>query len=142
MAGDFKFILKRSERQGPSFNSNTSRGFNFCIVDIGINEISLSSQKFTWARRGSSLSMALLDKFFCDDSWDSHFPHHSLMSLLRIISDHSPLSSSLLPLLLLTILSSDLSHTGFNMRTSFRLLKNDGMRYHLKAMPTKIGNVR
>lgn len=89
IGGYFNAIIKRGERGGVTLNTNKSRGFFKMIHDIGLNEIKLGGRLYTWARGG--LSMALLERFFTDDSWDLLHPNCTVSLLPWFISDHNPL---------------------------------------------------
>jgi hypothetical protein len=137
VAGDFNIIRNISSRQGPSFSINTSRGFNSCIAYTEINEIALPSRKFIWAGGGSSLSMPLLHRLFCDDSWDNHFsiiPSHVYPKSCLIIAY---LFSILPPTPPLKLKYSDLNPIGCNMRSFMNFLKHGGMRSPWEAMLVK-----
>lgn len=88
VSGDFNAIRYRTEKSGLPFVCRLSREFNSFIQNADLNEFSLPDRKYTWT---NGRHFALLDRFFCTNSFVDIFPHSEVSSVSSYGSDHCPL---------------------------------------------------
>jgi endonuclease/exonuclease/phosphatase family metal-dependent hydrolase len=90
LAGDFNSVRFPHERN--SFHGCTNEAlFNDTIRDMAIQELSILNRSFTWSNMQSPPVHNKLDRIFTNALWDEFWLDSSLLSLLRITSDHYPL---------------------------------------------------
>ncbi|KAJ1269543.1 hypothetical protein BS78_07G219600 [Paspalum vaginatum] len=87
--GDFNFVYKATDKN----NNRLCPKLTTQIRDTldGPSEIPLPNRKFTWSHQRSNPTMAKLDRFFCNEEWESTFSAHGLQALSSSLSDHYPL---------------------------------------------------
>lgn len=64
-------------------------------LDIcGLHDLPYTGPRFTWSnkRQGDNLIFARLDRFVCNQAWQSIFPHAEALNLEFAGSDHRPIS--------------------------------------------------
>jgi hypothetical protein len=64
--------------------------FNAAISNLGVEELKLYGNKFTWINKQESPMLERLDWFFASSSWITNYSGSSVQTLSRDISDHNP----------------------------------------------------
>jgi endonuclease/exonuclease/phosphatase family metal-dependent hydrolase len=64
--------------------------FNLAISQLGLQEIPLKGQTFTWSNMQRQPLLEKLDWCFVSPAWSSNFPAASALTLARGASDHVP----------------------------------------------------
>ncbi|XP_048232195.1 uncharacterized protein LOC125370487 [Ricinus communis] len=96
--GDFNGIMWSLEKMGGSLRANGAiRRFREAVEEYGLMNLGYEGNSFTWTngQHGSGNIMERLDRVLANDSWCVLFPCFRVHHLVRIRSDHSPLSMSL-----------------------------------------------
>jgi hypothetical protein len=88
--GDFNLIRRTENRNMPGGDVNMMHAFNEAISTLGVIEIPLSGQSFTWSNRQQNPLLERLEWFFMSQSWSLEFPGTRAMTLSRDVSDHVP----------------------------------------------------
>ncbi len=92
--GDFNLTRDPSERTGRTWCGRLMTMFNGLLNDLGLIDIPLGNQSFTWFNLQSAPSLAKLDRFLISPNWDQAFPLSNASVLPRITSDHCPIMLS------------------------------------------------
>jgi exonuclease III len=90
IVGDFNLIRRASDRNRLGGNLQDMLGFNSAISSLGLEELKLYGNKYTWMNKQQSPILERLDWFFASASWLMNYPGSSVQTLSRDVSDHSP----------------------------------------------------
>ena len=90
LAGDFNLIRKPADRNKPGEDLAEMLLFNEALIALGVVELPLHGQRFTWSNKQLSPLLERLDCFFTLQSWTNTFPNTSVSTLTMETSDHSP----------------------------------------------------
>jgi endonuclease/exonuclease/phosphatase family metal-dependent hydrolase len=88
--GDFNLIRRPKNRNKSGGDINLTQAFNEAISNMGIVELPLSSQAYTWPNRQQNPLLERLDWFFISQAWSLEFPRTKAKTLARDVSDHVP----------------------------------------------------
>jgi hypothetical protein len=93
--GGFNLIRRPENRNKPGGDPNLMLAFNEAISKLGIIELPLSGQQFTWTTRQQNPLLERLNCFFIFKSWSLEFPTSMVTTLSRDTSDHVPCAISI-----------------------------------------------
>jgi exonuclease III len=88
--GDFNMIRYPENRNKLGGDPIRMLNFNAAISQLGLQEISLKGQTFTWSNMQRQPFLEKLDWCFVSPAWSSNFPASSAFTLARGASDHVP----------------------------------------------------
>lgn len=88
--GDFNLIRGPQNRNKPGGDINNMFAFNEAISSLGILELPLHGQKYTWTNKQEHALLQRLDWFFTSASWATKFLGTTAHTLSRDTSDHVP----------------------------------------------------
>jgi exonuclease III len=88
--GDFNMIRYPENRNKPGGDPIRMLNFNSAISQLGLQEIPLKGQAFTWSNMQRLALPEKLDWCFVSHAWSSNFPATSAHTLVRGTSDHVP----------------------------------------------------
>jgi hypothetical protein len=86
--GDFNLIRKPVDRNKPGGNVQNMLDFNVVLNNLGLEEIPLSGNKFTWANGQINPLLERLDWFLASITWVTNYPGSAPRTLSRETSDH------------------------------------------------------
>ncbi|KAK1277805.1 hypothetical protein QJS04_geneDACA023753 [Acorus gramineus] len=89
--GDFNVTRFPFDRNREGSISGSMEQFSAWVANVGLLDIPLVNQQFTWSNLRTRPSFARLDRVFIDQAWEEAFPLCILQAQTRICSDHSPL---------------------------------------------------
>jgi exonuclease III len=115
--GDFNMIRYPENCNKQGGDPIRMLNFNAVISQLGLQEIPLRGQAFTWSNMQHLPLLEKLDWCFVSPAWSSNFPAMSAFSLARSTSDHVPWVSTF-NLTFLNRPFSDLKTIGFSLKTS------------------------
>jgi hypothetical protein len=69
IVGDFNLIRRPENRSRPTGDNNLMMAFNEAISKLGVIEIPLSGQEFTWSNKQQQPLLERLDWFFINQAW-------------------------------------------------------------------------
>jgi exonuclease III len=87
IGGDFNIIRRPDEKNNDNYNDRWPFMFNAVIDSLNLRELELSSRKFTWANNMPNQTFEKLDRVLVCTDFEEHFPHTSVHTLNREISD-------------------------------------------------------
>jgi len=90
LAGDFNLNRKPTDRNKPGGDLAEMLHFNEALSALGVVELPLHGQRFTWTNKQLSPLLERLDWFFTSQSWTNSFPITCVTTLTMETSDHSP----------------------------------------------------
>jgi len=90
LAGDFNLIRKPADRNKPGGDLAETLLFNEALIALGVVELPLHGQRFTWSNKQLSPLLERLDCFFTLQSWTNTFPNTFVSTLTMETSDNSP----------------------------------------------------
>lgn len=90
LVGHFNLIQKPEDRNKPGGDIMDMFLFNEAISALGVEELPLNGQRFTWTNKQASPLLECLDWFFTSQSWTNLFPGSKVTSLTMETSDHVP----------------------------------------------------
>ena len=90
LAGDFNLIRKPADRNKPGEDLAEMLLFNEALIALGVVELPLHGQRFTWSNKQLSPLLERLDCFFTLQSWTNTFPNTFVSTLTMETSDNSP----------------------------------------------------
>ena len=90
LAGDFNLIRKPADRNKPGEDLAEMLLFNEALIALGVVELPLHGQRFTWSNKQLSPLLERLDCFFTLQSWTNIFPNTFVSTLTMETSDNSP----------------------------------------------------
>jgi exonuclease III len=90
VVGNFNLIRRPEDRNKPCGNVQDMLNFNAAISALGLEELKLNGNKFTWTNKQSSPLLERLDWFFASVAWLTTYPSSYVSILPREVSDHSP----------------------------------------------------
>lgn len=88
--GDFNFYWSLSNRNSPGGNIADTLIFNDAIGHLGLIELPIKGQAFTWSNMQSDPLLEQLDWFFTSPNWTLEYPNTEVLPLAKITSDHIP----------------------------------------------------
>ncbi|KAF7152135.1 hypothetical protein RHSIM_Rhsim01G0069200 [Rhododendron simsii] len=100
LMGDFNVVRWQNERSDHGYFDATSAGdFNTCLEDIGMEDINTTGFLFTWSNRraGREYCGSRLDRVVVNAQWQHIFTESEAVVLTPGVSDHCPLTVSILP---------------------------------------------
>ena len=86
--GDFNIIYKARDKNNRKLNLRLMRLFRSALNYCELNEIHLQNRKYTWSNERRHLTLVRLDRFFCNEEWDTTFDDHVLHALSSGHLDH------------------------------------------------------
>jgi hypothetical protein len=72
--GDFNLIRSREDRNRAGGNVQDMLAFNIAISNLGLEELKLSGNWYTWSNMQDNPFLERLDWFFASISWMSNYP--------------------------------------------------------------------
>ena len=90
LIGDFNLIRKPADRNKPGEDLAEMLLFNEALIALGVVELPLHGQRFTWSNKQLSPLLERLDYFFTLQSWTNTFPNTFVSTLTMETSDNSP----------------------------------------------------
>ena len=91
VGGDFNTIRFPIERRRGGRISSSMRRFSKVIEDLGLRDILLQGDPFTWRGGRNNGSMSRLDCFLFSDNWEGYFSNAVQTTLPRPVSYHFPI---------------------------------------------------
>jgi endonuclease/exonuclease/phosphatase family metal-dependent hydrolase len=88
--GDFNMIRSPDNRNKPGGDHLRMMSFNLVISQLGLQEIPLKGQAYTWSNMRRQPLLEKLDWCFVSQAWSVTFPATSAFSLPRGTLDHIP----------------------------------------------------
>jgi exonuclease III len=88
--GDFNMIRYPENRNKPGGDPIRMLTFYSAISQLGLQEIPLKGQAFTWSNMQRHPLLEKLDWCFVSQAWSSNFPATSAHTMARGASDHVP----------------------------------------------------
>jgi hypothetical protein len=88
--GDFNMIRSPENRNKLGGDHLRMINFNLAISQLGLQEIPLKGQAYTWSNMQRHPLLEKLDWCFVSHAWSVNFPATSALSLTRGTSDHIP----------------------------------------------------
>ena len=90
LIGDFNFYRSAENRNRPGDNFNDSFIFNNIISHLGLIELPIKGQSYTWSNMQGTSLLEQVDWFFTSVAWTNQYPLTVVLPLARITSDHLP----------------------------------------------------
>jgi hypothetical protein len=90
VVGDFNLIRRAKERNKPGGNVPYMLRFNAAISALGLEELKLNGNRFTWTNKQSSPLLERLNWFFASVAWLTNYPGSSISTFSWDTFDHSP----------------------------------------------------
>lgn len=88
--GDFNLIRSPNDRNKPGGCVNEMLMFNDAISTLGLIEIPLKGNRYTWSNKQEDPLLVRLDWFFTSSNWVTTYPSTMVQALSRDTSDHIP----------------------------------------------------
>jgi hypothetical protein len=95
IASDFNLIRHPENRNKSGGDNNFMMAFNEAISKLGVIEISLSGQEFTWSNKQQQPLLERLDWFFINQAWSLQYPETGAKTMTKDISDHATCAISI-----------------------------------------------
>lgn len=86
--GDFNLIRYPENRNKPGGDINNMFAFNEALSNLGLTELPLHGQKYTWTNKQDHPLLQRLDWFFTSPSWATKYLGTVVTTLSRDTSDH------------------------------------------------------
>lgn len=86
--GDFNLIRHQENRSRPGGNVHNMLDFNLAISHLGVQEIPLHVQSYTWSNKLQHPLLEKLDRCFVFQEWIVQFLGRKASSLSRVVSAH------------------------------------------------------
>jgi hypothetical protein len=90
IVGDFNLYSNPEDRNRDGANFPAMLMFNDAISSLGLTELPLKGQRFTWTNKQHPPLLERLDWFFTSVSWTISYPNTSVSTLTMETSDHVP----------------------------------------------------
>lgn len=90
LVGDFNLYRIPEDRNRPGADFAEMLLFNEAISALGLVELSLKGQRYTWTNKQHPPLLECLDWFFNSTSWTSIYPNTVVSTLAMETSDHVP----------------------------------------------------
>lgn len=90
IVGDFNLYRSPDDRNRSSADINDMLMFNGAISALGLVELPLKGQRYTWTNKQCRPLLERLDWFFTSLSWTLSYPNTSVSTLVMETSDHVP----------------------------------------------------
>lgn len=90
IGGDFNIKRGPHEKNNANYNDRWPFLFNAIIDAFNLRELELSGRQYTWANNLQAPTFEKLDRILSCTDWDLKFPHITVHTLSREISDHTP----------------------------------------------------
>ncbi|KAK1278543.1 hypothetical protein QJS04_geneDACA014435 [Acorus gramineus] len=87
--GDFNVTRFSSDRNKEGSISGSMEQLSAWVANVGLLDIPLVNQQFTWSNLRTQPYFARLDRAFINQAWEEVFPLCILQARTRICSDHS-----------------------------------------------------
>ena len=91
IGGDFHITRRVQERFSLARVTRGMRRFNNFIAAANLMKIPLSNGRFTWSRKGTTVSHSLLDRFLISSTWDDLFANTRVSRQAGTMSDNFPI---------------------------------------------------
>lgn len=88
--GDFNLIRYPENRNKLWGDTNLMLSFNEAISNLGLTELPLQEQRYTWSNKQENPLLERLDWVFTSPSWAIKYPCTSVSTMVRDTSDHVP----------------------------------------------------
>lgn len=88
--GDFNLIRYPENRNKPGGDVNNMLAFNEALSNLGLLELPLHGQRYTWTNKQEHPLLQQLDWFFTSPTWVTKYPGTKVQTLSRDTSDHVP----------------------------------------------------
>lgn len=88
--GDFNMIRTPKNRNKPGGDIQRMLDFNMAISQLGVQEIPLKGQAYTWLNMQRHPLLEKLDWCFVSQAWSMHFSTTAAHSMSKDTSDHVP----------------------------------------------------
>jgi hypothetical protein len=137
IVGDFNLYRNPCDRNREGDNYPAMLMFNDAISSLGLIELPLKGQRFTWSNKQHPPLLERLDWFFTSASWTLSYPNTSVSTLTMETSDHVPCHISIstaIPKGIYFVLKI----TGSIMRTSIPKFNRVGLLTSIILMRLKI----
>lgn len=73
------------------------REFSDLIEDLNLVDLQLENAKFTWFKGDNHLIASRIDRVLVSQEWDDAFSNLKQCTIQRIVFDHSPTHSKVVP---------------------------------------------
>jgi hypothetical protein len=83
LLGDFNFIRSQDNRNMPGGDVNDMLIFNDIIGHLGLLELPLKGQAYTWSNMQTCPLLEQLDWFFTSANWISDYPNSIVLPLAK-----------------------------------------------------------
>lgn len=90
VVGDLNLYRNPEDRNRPGADLGNMLLFNEAISDLGLVELPLKGQRFTWTNKQLPPLLEMLDSFFTSANWTLSYPGTSVSTLTMETSDHVP----------------------------------------------------
>jgi endonuclease/exonuclease/phosphatase family metal-dependent hydrolase len=91
MGGDFNIFRHAQEKNKDNFEGRWSFLFN-CVIDrLNLRELEMPGRRYMWANSLPNPTYEKLDRILISTEWELSNPLSTVVVLLRVISDHTPL---------------------------------------------------
>ena len=91
LGGDFNLIRYDDEKSNGLLHRSLMFKFNCMINLLQLRELHRASGKFTWTNKQTTPTMEVLDRVLVSNSWEAFYPLSSVMTKIRLGSDHCPI---------------------------------------------------
>jgi hypothetical protein len=93
--GDLNLIRRPENRNRPGGDASLMQTFNEAISNLGLVELPLSREAYTWSNKQQNPFLKRLDWFFMSHAWSLEIPGTKAKTLTRDVSDHVPCAISI-----------------------------------------------
>jgi hypothetical protein len=90
LVGDFNLIRRPRDRNRPRGNIQDTMRFNEVISNLGVDELPLYGNRYTWSNKQAAPLLERLNWFFASVSWITSYPGSVVSTPSRDVSDHHP----------------------------------------------------
>jgi endonuclease/exonuclease/phosphatase family metal-dependent hydrolase len=90
IVGDFNLFRRPENRNRPGGDPSMMMAFNEAISKLGVMELPLAGQQYTWSNMQQNPLIERLDWVFISQAWSLEYPRTMARTLTRDTSDHVP----------------------------------------------------
>ena len=90
IGGDFNMVLSPNERNKEGRFSHSMRRFSKVMNELGLRDLPLQGEPFTWRGGLNNQCMSHPDRFLVTADWESQFNNMIQSTLPRPVSNHCP----------------------------------------------------
>jgi endonuclease/exonuclease/phosphatase family metal-dependent hydrolase len=90
VVGDFNLYRNPLDRNKPGADIADMLMFNEAISSLGLIELPLKGQRFTWTNKQHPPLLERLEWFFTSSNWTLSYPNTNVTTLVMETSDHVP----------------------------------------------------